>query len=76
MSITTEQKLKLYTEPLQFAGLYFDKKARGIVLAWRADTEVPNIVWLRLLIIGFTWPPIRLAEAFLPRAFRGDKDHA
>ena len=76
MSITTEQKLNLYTEPPQFAGLYCDKKARGIVLAWRADTEAPNIFWLRLLIIGFSWPPIRLVKTFLPRAFRGDKDHA
>lgn len=64
---TPEQRLELYTEPAQFAGLYFDKKAKGIVLAWRADTEAPNIWWLRMFIIGFTWPPIRLAQAFLPR---------
>jgi len=60
----SDRVIKLECEPLEFQFVTFDKVARGIVAIWTADTEISNIVFIKVLTIGFRWPLIKLTEAF------------
>ncbi len=60
-----ERKLKLARGKPMFAGLQWDNQLKGLVLGWGADTEVANVVWIRLITISFRWPPVRFFEAFM-----------
>ena len=62
-----EPKLSLKIGPLKFSGISVDRKVRGLVLAWIADTEVSNIVFVRFLKIGFRLPPVQLSRTFASR---------
>lgn len=50
----------------RFMGPRWDSTARGVVLAWRGDTGLANLVALRLVVFGFSWPPIRWADTLVP----------
>ena len=40
------------------------REDKAICFVWRAETEVRNVLWLRLVILRLGWPPIRHIEAF------------
>lgn len=56
--------------PFEFSGVFWDKKARGLVFGWRADTTVRNITIIKMLVIGLSWFPIR----FLTSSLDNEKD--
>jgi hypothetical protein len=31
---------------------------------WIAETEAPNLILMRILRLGFHWPPIKVVTAF------------
>ena len=41
------------------------REDKAICLVWRAETEVRNVLWVRLIILRLGWPPIRHIEAFM-----------
>ena len=57
-----ERCLNLKTGDLQFSGIYLENKA--IVLGWVAETEVQNIILMRLVTIKWRWPPVKCVTAF------------
>lgn len=59
-----EGKLRLAIGKPFFLGPQWDSKLKGIVLAWGAETEVANLLWIKLMTISFRWPPIRVYESF------------
>lgn len=40
---------------------------KAICFVWRAETEVRNVLWVRLVIVRLGWPPIRHIETFMYR---------
>ncbi len=60
-----ERKLTLATGKPMFACLEWDSRLRGFVLGWCAETEVANVLWIRLITISFRWPPVRFYESFM-----------
>jgi hypothetical protein len=59
------QRMALYCGPLEFRFVTFDKVARGLVFAWRAETELENVIFVRFVCIRLRWPPIKVTESFL-----------
>lgn len=57
-----DRYLRLKTGDFEFRGIYLDNKA--IVLSWVAETEVQNIILMRLITIRWHWPPVKCVEAF------------
>lgn len=57
-------KLRLAYEPLQFTGVAFDKPNKTLVFCWIAETEVSNIILIRLLALRLRFPPIKIVTAF------------
>lgn len=57
-----ERNLSLKTAKLEFTGIHVDNKA--IVLGWVAETEVQNIILMRLVTIKWRWPPVKCITAF------------
>lgn len=58
-----ERYLRLKTGPVAFR-FSLDWKERAIILSWVAETEAPNLVWIRLITIKWRWPPMRCVAAF------------
>ena len=56
---------RLYTGPLYFNTITWDSKARGFLMSWIAQTEVPNRFFVRLVVIGLQWPPVRWLSGFM-----------
>jgi len=67
VGFAVERKLRLAIGKPFFLGPQWDSKLKGIVLAWGGETEVANMLWIRLVTISFRWPPIRVYEAFTDR---------
>lgn len=59
-----ERKLRLKTDKLQFNRLAFDWKAKAAVFTWYADTEVPNIALVRIVVVRLGWPPVKVETCF------------
>jgi len=57
-----ERNLHLKTGDLVFSGIFLDNKT--IVLGWVAETEVQNIILMRLVTIRWSWPPVKCVTAF------------
>jgi len=57
-----ERKLCLKTGGLAFTGIHLDNKA--IVLGWVAETEIQNVILIRILTIKGRWPPVKCVTAF------------
>lgn len=57
-----ERILRLKTGDLEFRGIWLDNKA--IVLGWVAETEVQNIILMRLITIKWRWPPVKCVTSF------------
>jgi len=55
--------LLLKTGPAAFR-LSLDLEDKAITLCWVAKTEVPKLVWTRLITIKWRWPPVRCVTAF------------
>ncbi len=54
--------MKLITverDPYVFRGAHWDGVARGVVLAWTADTGLGNLLLMRMVVVGASWPPVR-----------------
>lgn len=60
-----ERYLRLKTGDLEFRGIFLDNKA--IVLGWVAETEVQNMMLMRLITIKWRWPPVKCVEYFTNR---------
>jgi len=60
-----QRRLYLYVDRLQWGGLRLDLEARGLVLGWAAATEVPDIIYIRLLTLGLRWPPVRRVSCYI-----------
>ena len=60
-----DRQVALQTGPLIFTGACWDSQARGLVLAWNAETSVRNLVLTRVVVIGLSWPPMRWATRFV-----------
>ena len=58
-------KLSLYTGPLTFSGVSWDSMARGLVFSWIAPTETPSYLRVVMLVVGFSWPPVRWLRCFM-----------
>ena len=54
--------LRLKTGPLEFTGISLENKV--IALAWVAETELQNIILMRLVTIGWRWPPVKCVTVF------------
>ena len=37
---------------------------KAFILSWVAETEAPNLIWIRLITIKWRWPPVVCVEAF------------
>lgn len=48
------------------------RRHRAILLCWTAETELPNVLWVRLIVLRFGWPPVNHIEAF--KVDEGDED--
>lgn len=57
-----ERILRLKTGDLEFTGMALENKA--ILLCWVAETEVQNIILMRLVTIRWSWPPVKCVTAF------------
>jgi hypothetical protein len=44
--------------------LFVSKIDRAIIASWKAQTEVNNVLWMRLIVIRLGWPPIRCITCF------------
>lgn len=53
-----ERKLRLMTGPLKFNKVSLDRKSKAAVFSWYADTELPNIALIKILVFRFGWPPM------------------
>lgn len=40
------------------------REDKAICFCWRAETEVRNVLWMRIITLKLAWPPIRHVEAF------------
>lgn len=59
-----EGYLRLRTGSLKFNKAALDNKQRALVLTWYADTEVLNVVAMRVVVLRLSWPPIQWLNAF------------
>jgi len=57
-----ERNICLKTAKLEFTGIHLDNKT--IVLGWVAETEVQNIILMRLVTIKWSWPLVKCVTAF------------
>lgn len=57
--------LALKVGPSKFSGVSYDSILRGLVFGWQAETEVPNVVYLRLFCLALRWPPVSWPSAFI-----------
>lgn len=48
-------------EPFTFCGASWDWRARGLVLMWLADVHLRDLVLMRVVVVGLSWPPVRWA---------------
>jgi hypothetical protein len=60
-----ERKLHLYTGDLEFKGIALDRANRAIVLKWEAETELMNVLWVRLVVVCLGFPFLRWVSAFM-----------
>lgn len=54
--------LGLKVGPKRFCGAHRDGWC--CVLTWAAETSLRNVVWVRLVVVGPRWPPVRWATTF------------
>ena len=59
------RQVNLHTGRPIFTNACWDSQARGLVLTWSAETSVRNLVWMRVVVIGLSWPPVRWATRFV-----------
>jgi len=45
--------------------LIFSRQDKAIILAWCAETQLANVVWLRMVVIRWGFPPIKITDTFL-----------
>ena len=62
-----KRKLCLDTGPLKFFGAERDKPNRAVAFFWMAETEVPNIILMRIIVLRLRWPPIKWVTMFTDR---------
>ncbi len=60
MRDSTKLSLRVISDPV----FRFAVRDKAISLAWHAETEVENIIWMRLVTIKWRWPPIGITECF------------
>jgi len=59
----SERKLRLLVGPSEF-GITCSWRDKAIILAWVAETEAPNVIWMRMVVLKLSWPPIRHVATF------------
>jgi hypothetical protein len=59
--------LHLYCEHLEFNRATIDKPSKALVLSWHAETEVQNILLLRVVTLRLRWPLVRVVTCFIDR---------
>jgi len=60
-----ERYLRLKTGDFEFTGIFLDNKT--IVLGWVAETEVQNIILMRIITIKWSWPLVKCVTCFTDR---------
>ena len=63
--------LRLNTGPLRLSKVVWDKQSRSAAFSWAATTEVENVIYVRFVAVGFSWPPVRWVSSFM---FTDDED--
>lgn len=56
--------VNLFHEPAEFS---IRRSRRGLILAWVAETEAPNILWVRVVTLKIGWPPLHWVSGFTDR---------
>ena len=62
-----ERPLCLEVDKKKVFSLEFSRKDRAIIISWVAGTSAPNIVWVRIVSIKWSWPPVRWVICFTDR---------
>lgn len=60
------RKLRLRVGPAEF-GIACSWRDRAIILSWVAETEVHNLMWIRIVVFKLAWPPIRRGGFYCDR---------
>jgi hypothetical protein len=61
------QTISLVCEAFKFNRISLDKPSKALVLTWFAETEVSNVVAIRVVTIRLRKPPISIFEGFIDR---------
>ena len=62
-----ERKLMLEVDKKKVFSFEFSRSDRAIIISWVAETNVSNMVWIRIVSIKWRWPPIRCVTCFTDR---------
>ncbi|MBA7651753.1 hypothetical protein ES703_59572 [subsurface metagenome] len=62
----SDRRLRLFVGPASF-GITWSWRDRAIILSWVAETEAPNLIWMRMVVFKLGWPPIRHVVNFTDR---------
>lgn len=58
-------ELRLNTGPLRLNKVVWDRQSRSVAISWAAETEVVNVIYVRFVAVGFSWPPVRWVSSFM-----------
>ena len=59
-----EHPLCLEVDKKKVFSLEFSMSDRVIIISWVAETNVSNMVWIRIVSIKWRWPPIKCVTCF------------
>lgn len=56
-------RLKLRRDAAEFS-VHLSRRGRALILSWIAETEAPNIIWVRMVTLKIGLPLLRWVSGF------------